>query len=146
MHWLTWVFTGIFFGVSYRLGYKLISNQFPPILSAAIVTLVASLTCFVIYFIQTNMHSTIVTPPLKTLWPLLLVGLILAGLEVSIIMLYHAGGPLSIAQSMASSAVGIIVFIIGITFFKESLNTGQLIGFVLGLSGITLLTYYSYAK
>lgn len=146
MHWLTWVFTGVFFGVSYRLGYKLISNQFPPLLSAAIVTLVASLTCFAIYFVQTQMQQTLTTPPLKTLWPLLLVGFVLAGLEVSIIMLYHAGGPLSIAQSMASSTVGIIVFVIGIAFFKESLNTGQLIGFLLSLSGITLLTYYSYAK
>ena len=145
MHWLVWVFIGSFFGVSYRLGYKLISTQFPPILSASVVTLVASILCFSIYFYQYN-YQDVPFPSPKTLWPLFLIGITLAGLEVSIIMLYHSGGPLSIAQALASSTVGIIVFTIGYFYFKDNINTGQLIGLTLGLTGTALLTYYSYAK
>jgi drug/metabolite transporter (DMT)-like permease len=143
MHWLFWVFTSVFFGISYRLGYKLVSGNSSPLLNVAVITMTASLICFVLYYLKDYPKSSDTLINLKNLWPLLIVGVVMAGLEVSIMMIYRSGGPVSISQSLASSMVGIIIFAIGLIFFKEQLNTGQIIGFALGLAGITTLTYYS---
>lgn len=146
MYWLAWVFIAVFFGVTYRLGYKLLSGHMTPLFNVSIVTLVACVVCFSLYLWREHGQATLDDLSLKTAVLLVFVGFALAGLEVSIMMIYKSGGPLSIAQSLGSSMVGVVVFAIGLVFFKDQLNWGQILGFVLGLSGITLMTYYSRAK
>jgi drug/metabolite transporter (DMT)-like permease len=146
MHWLIWVFIAVSFSTAYRLGYKLLSGEFTALFNVAVITLVASIVCFILYFIREHNMAAFGTLSLKSIVPLAVVGVILAGLEVSIMMIYRAGGPLSISQTLASSMTGIIVFGIGVLWFKDHLNAGQIAGFFLGLTGISLLTYYSYAK
>lgn len=143
MHWLFWVFMGVVLGTSYRLGYKLVSDKFSPLFNVATITFIASLICFALYLWKENSKFALSDIDIKSLWPLLIVGIIVAGLEISIMMIYKSGGPLSIAQTLTSSLVGVFVFAIGLIFFKEELNTGQTVGFILALSGISLMTYYS---
>ena len=143
MHWLIWVFIAVFFGVSYRIGYKLLSGFPNPLLNVSIISLIASLVCFVLYLCREQSSAAFHVPEWRLLWPLVIVGIALAGLEISVMMIYRSGGPLSIAQSMSSSLVGIIIFAIGVIAFKDQLNMEQIIGFALGLSGVTLMTYSS---
>ena len=143
MHWLYWVYISVFFGVSYRIGYKLISDKFSPLFNASIITFIASMTCLALYLWQDYSKNGAHDLTLKSLLPLLFLGLILGGLELSILMIYRSGGPVSIAQSLASGTVGLIVFAIGLSFFKDQLNTGQILGFLLGITGTCMMIYYS---
>ncbi|MDD9911533.1 MAG: EamA family transporter [Alphaproteobacteria bacterium] len=143
MHWLFWVFSCVIFGIGYRLGYKLVSTKFSPLFNVAVITLVVSLLCFTLYFLRDYGKGDTPALTVKELWPLITIGVIMAGLEVSWMMLYKSGGPISISHTIPTSMVGIAMFTIGIFFFKEQLNMGQIIGFVLGLSGVSIMTYAS---
>ncbi|HIF24769.1 MAG TPA: hypothetical protein EYG18_01590 [Micavibrio sp.] len=146
MHWLIWVFIAVSFSSAYRLGYKMLSGEFTALFNVAVITLIASLTCFMLYFLREHNATSFENLSAKSIAPLILVGIVLAGLEVSIMMIYRVGGPLSISQSLASSMTGIIIFGVGVLCFKDQLNWGQITGFFLSLTGVSLLTYYSAAK
>lgn len=143
MHWLYWVYISIFFSVSYRIGYKLISDKFSPLFNAAIITFIASIVCLTLYLWQDYSKNGAHELTIKAMMPLLALGVILGGLELSILMIYRSGGPVSIAQALASGTVGIIVFSIGLLYFKDQLNLGQIIGFILGIIGTCMMIYYS---
>ncbi len=143
MHWLAWVFIGTFFGISYRVSYKLISDQFSPLFNVSVISLCVSALCF-LGFLMHDYHKTDLSGfNLKSLIAFLLIAIIVAGLEISIMMIYKSGGPLSVAQSLASAMIGCGAFAIGILYFKDSLNIGQIIGFVTSLIGICILTFSS---
>ncbi len=143
MHWLSWVFIGTFFGVSYRLSYKLISGHFTPLFNVAFISLFASLICFALFFMRDYQKIELASISLKSFAALIFIGVIVAGLEISIMMIYKSGGPLSVAQSLASVLIGLSCFAIGLLWFKEALNMGQIIGFFISILGAGVLTYYS---
>ena len=146
MHWLFWVMCAVFFGVAYRLGYKLISDKFPALLSVSLIMFVVSVISFGTFFLMPEKNGVPFSDNLYHYWPLVVVGVFVAGLEVSIMMIYRSGGPLSIAQSLAGNTIGIVVLIIGVLVFREDVTVGQAIGFFLGLLGVTLMAYYSKKK
>lgn len=143
MHWLSWVFIGTFFGISYRLSYKLISGHFTPLFNVAFISLFVSLICFTLFFLRDYQKIDVASISLKSLAILALIGVIVAGLEISIMMIYKSGGPISVAQSLASVLIGLSCFAIGLLWFKETLNMGQIIGFFVSILGAGILTYYS---
>ena len=143
MHWLFWVSLSIFFGVGYRVGYKAVSDDFAPLFAVGVISLVSSLVSLGLHYCidRPKVVKHVLKP--KTLLLLLVVGIFTAGLEVSNMMMYKAGGLVSIAQVLSSNMVSIIIFTIGIFAFRERLNAGQSIGFFIGLIGVTLMTYHS---
>lgn len=147
MHWLVWLFIGVLFGVSYRVGYKVVSGIYPPLFSIGVICLVACAVTLTAYFLlekeRPALKSISFNPRLALL--LLMAGVFTAGLEVANMMMYHTGGLLSIAQVLASSITSLIVFMIGLSFFREKLNAGQIMGFFLGLAGAALMTYASWS-
>lgn len=143
MYWLFWVSLSTFFGVGYRVGYKAVSDDFSPLFAVGVITLVAGLISLGLhYWIDRPKVVKRVLKP-RTLFLLLMVGIFTAGLSISNMMMYHAGGLVSIAQVLSSSMVSIIIFAIGLFAFREKLNVGQGLGFFIGLIGIILMTYYS---
>lgn len=143
MTWLFWVFSAVAFAVGYRLSYKLLSDKLPPLLSVSIVMFIVSMLSFTLYYWQSSGETP---APEANLWPLITVGVIVAGLEVSIMMIYRAGGPVSIAQSLASNVISLLVLFFGIFYFAEELNSGQTFGFWLALIGVSLMTFFSHRK
>lgn len=143
MHWLFWVMCAVFFGVAYRLGYKLVSDKFPALLSVSLIMFIVSVISFGMFFLFPESNALPLSGNLRHYWPLVVVGFFVAGLEVSVMMIYRSGGPLSIAQSLSANIGAIAVFIIGAMVFREHTNVGQTVGFLLGLIGVTLMAYYS---
>lgn len=143
MHWLFWVFISTFFGVGYRVGYKAVSDDFAPLFAVGVITLVASLLSLGLHYWLDRQKAVKPVLERRTLLHLLVVGVFTAGLSISNMMMYSAGGLVSIAQVLSSSMVIIIVFAIGIFAFREKLNVGQVVGFFVGLIGIILMTYHS---
>ncbi|MFZ2620636.1 MAG: EamA family transporter [Alphaproteobacteria bacterium] len=142
-HWLFWVFLSSAFGVAYHVSYKLVSGKFPPLLIAAISALVASIICGTLYSLMENKSEVMFPKTFSTLWPLLLMGFILAGLEITVLMIYKSGGPISLAQAMGSGTAVMITFTLGVFLFKEPLHLGQILGFFCTLTGVSLMTYFS---
>lgn len=146
MHCLFWVMCAVLFGVAYRLGYKLVADKFPALLSASLIMLVVSIISFGMFFLMAEDNAILHTGNLYHYWPLVVVGVFVTGLEASVLMVYRSGGPLSIVQSLAANIVGIIVLIIGVVVFREHINPGQTVGFFLALAGVILMTYHSKKK
>ena len=145
MHWLLWACIGVGFGLSYRLGYKLVSGVYHPLFAVGAIALIASAITFFLFVLLEKRKTTEAKFRASRLIFLFIpvVAIFTAGLEISIMMMYHAGGLFSIAQLLSSSLVGLLVFLVGFVFFNERLNPGQVIGFFVGTIGVALMTYAS---
>ena len=150
MHWLAWVLFSVFFSVGYRLSYKFISDKLSPLLAVSLIMFLVSLISLGLFFIllwgQGEASAFKNLPDmlsLQSVWPLFVVGCVVAGLEVSILMVYRVGGPVSIAQSLMSNTTSVMVFFGGILIFEERLNTVQCIGFLFAIVGVSLMSFFS---
>lgn len=67
-------------------------------MSVSIITLVASLIGFIVYFVKNSQKLTAMPENITSVWPLVLVGIVMAGLEILIMMIYRSGGqqPISV--------------------------------------------------
>lgn len=69
----------------------------------------------------------------------LLIGLVIIGVEGRYMLMYRAGWEVSKASVCANIVLAILLLIVGVGIFNESINVKKIIGVVLCILGITLL-------
>ena len=73
-------------------------------------------------------------------WPVLLLAASVVGIELAWILAVRAGGQISLTGLIANISVAMLAIPIGVYFFKEKLNTTNLIGVALCLIGLVLVS------
>lgn len=122
--------------------YHIVAKQTPAsantFLSLTVTYLVGAALAFVGY---------LVTPSGKGLgenfsqlnWTSWVLGLAIVGLETGFIYLYRAGWKLSTGPLVANTLVALLVIVVGLLFYKETLSVKQIIGIALCMGGLVLV-------
>ena len=72
-------------------------------------------------------------------WRSIFLGLSVVGLELGFFLAYRAGWEVSACVLVANIAVAVVLLVIGVLFFKESLSVTKLAGAALCIFGLLLL-------
>jgi len=109
-----------------------------PLASLGITYIVGAVLAFLLYFF---------TSPVKNLaaeygninWTPFVLGIAIVGLEFGNICMYKAGWNISIGSLVCNIALAVILIIVGVMIYKETINIEKIIGIVLCLGGLILI-------
>lgn len=99
---------------------------------------VAALLTLVCLLFQTHSKGLLATFQ-QLNWTSFVLGLTIIGLEFGNIQAYRMGWNLSTCSLLSNVALGIILFCIGVLFYREQVTKNQFLGIVLCLFGIFFL-------
>lgn len=68
-----------------------------------------------------------------------LLGLTIIGLEAGYLFLYRAGCPISLGSLVANIALAVILLLVGLLFFRETITAKQCLGILCCLVGIAFI-------
>jgi drug/metabolite transporter (DMT)-like permease len=107
--------------------------------AAAVVLQAAGLVVALIAYLIFQGTQNPLTQLNSKIWYALFAGALVGVTNLSIILMYHSGAPLSVATPFTRIGSLALVVIAGILFFKEPLTATKALGFALSLGGIYLL-------
>jgi len=124
--------------VCYNLCAKSMPSSVNPLASLGITYLVAAASAVFLYFF---------TSPVKNLaaeyagvnWAVFILGIAIVGLEFGYIYLYKLGWSISIGSLVANIALAVILVIIGVLLYKETITPQQLMGIGLCIAGLIFI-------
>lgn len=121
----------------YHSAQKYLSPTLNPLLVTAIAYTCAMAIAWTLFvFIPMEGYLSVSR---STLIPILLIGLSVVGLDIGFILAYRMGWGVSLAPIVANASVALLLLPVGLFFFKESLNTYTLAGFILCLLGLVCI-------
>jgi len=124
--------------------YQICSRSMPvdinPLAALMITYTVGAVVSAVLYF-ALNRNTDLVREWTKTNWAPFVLGFVIVGLEVGFIYAYKAGWPVSMAQTVASSILAIILILVGRAMFKETITWNKVAGIMVCLGGIALINW-----
>lgn len=100
--------------------------------------LVAGLFSAIMYFFTAG-NSTIMNELSKLNWSAFALGLSIFGVEVAYMFIYRAGWQIKNGAIAANSCLAIMLLLVGVFIYKESLSLVQLIGMAFCLGGLVLM-------
>lgn len=125
--------------VSSNVVYNITTKETPenanPFLALLVTYLVGSLFSFIMYLI-TSKNINLSQNFREINWTSYLLGLSIVGLEVGYIYLYRAGWKISLGSIVANISLAVILILIGILLYKESIGIKQIFGIVLCIMGL----------
>ena len=122
----------------YQLAAKSIPEKINTFASLTVIYLVGAVFSLLLFFL-TAKETSLFAEYRKLNWAPFLLGLSLVGLEAGFIHMYKAGWTIGTAQIVQAAVLTIILFIIGILFFKEAFTWKKLAGIALCLGGLALM-------
>lgn len=124
--------------VCYHLCAKSMPQSVNPLASLGITYLVGAASAVFLYFL---------TSPVKNLaaeyaginWTVFILGVAIVGLEFGSINMYKLGWNISIGSLVANIALAVILILIGVLLYKETITPQQLMGIGLCLAGLIFI-------
>ncbi len=124
-----------------NLAYNIATKATPPEANAAaslVVTYVAAAVCALVMMrFQTGSFSAEHFKGVN--WTAILLAISIVCLEVGYILAYRAGWNISVCSLIANIALAMLLVIVGLLFYHESISPRQVGGMVLCLGGLLLL-------
>lgn len=121
--------------VFYNVTSKMTPETANPFL-AVMVTYVVGLVLSVTMFLYTKTEKNIMDEVQRLNWTSVVLGLSIVGLEVGNIYMYRAGWNISVGSLVVNIMLAIILVVLGVLFYKESLNLYKVVGIALCLAGL----------
>ncbi len=72
-------------------------------------------------------------------WAPFVLGVVIVGLEVGFIYAFRAGWQISVAQTVTSAAVAVILIFVGALGYREAVTWNKIAGIVICLAGLALI-------
>jgi len=94
----------------------------------------------IVLFFVTSPERNIASELSKTNWTTYVSGLCLLALEFGYLNVYRVGWKISVASLVANIAMAIILLVIGVLLYKETITVRQLIGMAACGVGLFLIT------
>lgn len=129
--------------VSSNVAYHLVTKGTPstvnPFFSLVVTYLVGAVAAFLL-FLATASDRSLAGNFARVNWTSLALGFAIVGLEAGNLFLYRAGCPISLGSLTANIALAVVLLIIGLFFFHESLSIRQMVGMGFCVAGLLLIT------
>lgn len=125
--------------VLYHITAKSVPQTINPLASLTVTYLCSAAIAMVLYFF---------TSPIKNLtteyghmnWTAVVMGLAIVGLEYGSINMYKAGWDISVGSLFSNIALALALIVVGMLFYKETINLHQFVGIGLCCVGLVLIT------
>jgi len=128
--------------VLYQVAQKKLPTGTHPFLLLAVVYAMATVACTGFAFIGAKPNMTAELKPLLLSWPIWLLAATVIGIEIGYLWAYRQGWSVALAFSVASTSTVVLLAIVGLFLFRESLNLWQMVGLGLALTGSWLVVYH----
>lgn len=124
--------------VLYHIAQKAMATGTRPFVLLAIVYGIATVSCVGLSAVGAK---SVTASDLKSLlsWPTFLLAASVVGIEIGYLLAYRQGWSIGLAFSVASTATVVLLAMIGLMLFRESLNGWQMAGLGLALIGTWLV-------
>jgi drug/metabolite transporter (DMT)-like permease len=131
----------IVFGlVLYQVSQKSVDKDASPFVVVAVAYFIGILACVVGFFLFPKQDGALM-PMIKTIgWSALGIGLGAAAIEFGFLLAYRAGWNVSILPLSANVFSALILILIGLFVYRESLSAEKIIGVLMCLGGLILIT------
>lgn len=124
--------------VCYHIFSKSTPENVNPFASLFITYSIAACVTFLLLLFSTQGKNVLHTFT-QINWASCLLGFAIVGLEFGYLQAYRIGWNISVCSLIANITLGIILFLVGILFYREQVTKQQLLGIVFCLVGIYLL-------
>ncbi len=124
--------------VIYHIILKVTSNTINPLLGLTTTYLASAITCLVllpVFPVPADLSKAIRSIP----WPFLILGVVIAFLELGFSLAYRVGWNISLAGIVSSTCVGLLLIPVGILLFREHPSGINLLGILLCILGLILV-------
>ena len=132
----------IVYQVLYQVAQKKLPSGTQPFLLLAVVYAMATVACTGLAVIGTKSMTAAELKPLLLNWPIWLLAATVIGIEFGYLLAYRQGWSVALAFSVASTSTVVLLAIVGLFLFRESLNLWQIVGLGLALTGTWLVVYH----
>ena len=122
----------------YNIMTKSTPENVNPFISLALTYVVAAISCIIIFF-TTAGDRNIISALSKTNFTAWILGVAIVGLEVGYIFIYRAGWRVSSASLVANISLAVILLVVGVVMYKESISIKQIIGVCMCGIGLCLI-------
>jgi drug/metabolite transporter (DMT)-like permease len=131
----------IVFGlVLYQISQKSVDKDANPFVVVAVAYLIGIIACIVGFYLFPK-QDTAMIPMIKTVgWSALGIGLGASAIEFGFLLAYRAGWNVSILPLSANVFSALILILIGIFAYRESLSFEKIIGVLMCVGGLVLIT------
>lgn len=124
--------------VFYQICAKSVPESMNPFASLTVTYAVGAAASLVLYFLS-GRGGNLLQEYAKLNWAPFVLGLVIVGLEVGFIYAYKAGWPVSTAQIVQASVLGVILIFVGYFLYKEQLSWLKIAGILICLFGLGLI-------
>jgi len=132
----------IIFGlVLYQVSQKSADQNANPFIVIILAYFFGILACVGGYFLFPSKQETSLLPMLKTVsWTALGIGLGAVAIEIGFLLAYRAGWNLGILPISVNVVSTIILILIGLFAYRESVSVEKILGVLLCIGGLVLIT------
>ncbi len=106
--------------------------------SLSVTYLIAMIFSIIMFFV-TGQKKNFLLELTKTNWSTYVLGIAIVVLEFGFLCVYRAGWKISTAQLFASLSLACVLLIVGMLFYKETLNVRQILGMAVCAVGLILI-------
>lgn len=122
--------------------YNIAAKSTPPginsFASLAVSYFVAMVSAIALFF-ATSGQKNLLAEFSKMNWTSVALGIVIVALEFGYISAYRAGWKVSIASLVANISLAVILLVVGLLLYKESLSLRQILGMCLCGAGLVLI-------
>jgi drug/metabolite transporter (DMT)-like permease len=132
----------IVFGlVLYQVSQKSVDKDASPFVVIAVAYLIGILACIVGFFLFPKPDVALL-PMIKTIgWSALGIGLGAAAIEFGFLLAYRTGWNVSILPLSTNVFSAIILIVVGLFAYRESLSIEKIFGILMCIGGLVLITF-----
>jgi uncharacterized membrane protein len=125
--------------VVYHITAKSVPETINPLASLSVTYIVSAAIALTLYFF-TSPIKNLATEYTHLNWTAVMMGLAIVGLEYGSINMYKAGWDISIGSLFSNIALALALIVVGLLFYKETINLHQLVGIGLCCVGLVLIS------
>jgi drug/metabolite transporter (DMT)-like permease len=126
--------------VVYQISQKSTDENANPFVVVIMAYLIGIAACVVAYFLFPRQEPELM-PMMKTVvWSAIGIGLGAAAIEIGFMLAYRAGWNLSLLPVSVNVCGAVLLILIGLIAFRESLSMEKLIGVLMCIGGLVLIT------
>lgn len=131
----------IVFGlVLYQISQKSVDKDANPFVVVAVAYLIGIIACIAGFYLFPKSDTALI-PMIKTIiWSAIGIGLGAAAIEFGFLLAYRTGWNISTLPLSANVFSALILILIGIFAYRESLSVEKIIGVLMCIGGLVLIT------
>lgn len=133
------IFLSVLSGVFYQMGSKSTPHEMDPMASLTVTYAVAALAAGVLYYL-THQDANLLKEYTHINWTSFVLGFTVIGMDLGNRYMYRMGWAIGSGYLVNSVVLSVVLLIVGLVLFHETISLSKIAGTALCLLGVGLLT------